>query len=139
VFDLYEHGDLASMLRKEHRFAEDRARVYFCEMLFVIEYLHEKNIVFRDLKPENILIDARGHLVLTDFGIAKELKDKTNNSGTFCGSLAYMPPEILTGGSKHGMAIDFYLLGVVLYEMLTGKPPYFSKNRNDLLRNIKSA
>ena len=94
VFDFFENGDLQSVLDKEIKFKEERARIYFAEVLVALQYLHNKNIIYRDLKPENILIDNSGHLVLTDFGIAKDLGMRTD-SNTFCGSTQYMSPEVL--------------------------------------------
>lgn len=85
---------MQSVLDKEIKFKEERARIYFAEVLVALQYLHNKNIIYRDLKPENILIDNSGHLVLTDFGIAKDLGMRTD-SNTFCGSTQYMSPEVL--------------------------------------------
>lgn len=88
-------------------------------MILAIEYLHQKNIIFRDLKPENVVLDSLGHLHLTDFGLCKESRGK---SYTFCGSIGYMAPEILRN-EGHSQALDWYHLGVLLYELLMGKPP----------------
>jgi serine/threonine protein kinase len=107
--------------------------LYSAEIILAIEHLHMKNIVFRDLKPENVLLDAEGHIALTDFGLSKEgVLDWTRGTNSFCGSVAYLSPEILNK-TGHGKAVDWYLLGVMIYEMLVGIPPFYSKNRFPIL------
>eukprot|EP00826_Nyctotherus_ovalis_P041616 TRINITY_DN4221_c0_g2_i2.p1 TRINITY_DN4221_c0_g2~~TRINITY_DN4221_c0_g2_i2.p1 ORF type:complete len:459 (+),score=87.04 TRINITY_DN4221_c0_g2_i2:583-1959(+) len=128
-------GDLAFVLKKEGRFSEDKARVCIAEVILAIEHLHASNIIFRDLKPENIVLGKDGHAKLTDFGLSKEGMTDTSVTRSFCGSLAYLAPEILAK-SGHGKAVDCYLVGAVLYEMLVGQPPYYSKNRKQLFFNI---
>ena len=129
-------GDLGYHLSKEKRFTEDRARIYLCECLLAIEALHELHIVYRDLKPDNIVLDTEGHALLTDFGLAKELKAPNSTTQSFCGSVAYLAPEVLSR-QGHSFSVDYYLLGVLLYEMLVGMPPYFSCVREELFRNIQ--
>jgi serine/threonine protein kinase len=135
IMDYFQRGDLNRALNIEGRFTEDRARIYFCEILLIIEYLHAKNILFRDTKPENFLVDETGHLVMTDFGLAKDLGPETS-SGTFCGSVAYIAPEMLID-RQHGKPLDWYLLGLLLYEMMTGIIPFYSKNREEFYANIR--
>lgn len=129
-------GDLGYHLSKEKRFTEDRARIYLSECLLAIEALHEQNIIYRDLKPDNIVLDSEGHALLTDFGLAKELGSPTALTQSFCGSVAYLAPEVLSR-QGHSLSVDFYLLGVLLYEMLVGMPPYFSCVREELFQNIQ--
>jgi len=86
--------------------------------------LHDNDIVYRDLKPENILLDVDGHVRLTDFGLSKEHMNKEARTYSFCGSPEYMSPEMLAG-QGHTRAVDFYSLGALLYEMLTGLPPFY--------------
>ena len=93
-----------------------------------LEDLHKRDIIFRDLKPDNIVIDAQGHTLLTDFGLSKEGVKDNKMADTFCGSVAYMAPEILNN-QGHGKSVDWYLFGVVIYEMLVGEPPYFTNDR----------
>lgn len=100
-----------------------------------MESLHDSHIVYRDLKPANIVLDEEGHLKLTDFGLSKQ-GIANNITNSFCGSLAYLAPEILCQ-KGHNRTVDWYLLGVLLYEFLVGVPPYYSKNRQTLFENIK--
>jgi serine/threonine protein kinase len=122
-------GDLSSIIKLKKTLPEAIARSYLAEILLALQDLHQRNIIYRDLKPDNIVIDGRGHARLIDFGLAKAGVTE-NNSGTnsFCGSVSYLAPEMLIK-QGHGKAIDWYLLGVLLYEMLCGKPPYFDENK----------
>lgn len=89
-------------------------------MVSIFEYLQSKEIVYRDLKPENIMIQADGYLKLIDFGFAKVIKKRTY---TICGTPEYIAPEILLN-EGHGKAVDWWTLGILLYEMLAGYPPF---------------
>lgn len=124
-------------LQKNGRFPEYLAKFYFVEILLGIEYLHSKDTVYRDLKPENVLIDIDGHVRLADFGLSKIIK-RYERSYSFCGSPEYMCPEILKR-EGHNYLVDYYTLGVLLYEMLTGLPPYYNSNKNEMSRNILEA
>lgn len=104
-------GELFSLLREIRRMTEQQARPYFIEILLAIEYLHQLGIVYRDLKPENILIDRQGHAKITDFGLAKLTREKTYS---YCGSIEYMPPEVILNNG-HSFSADYYSLGVLLY------------------------
>lgn len=123
-------------MNKVLRFSERVAKFYFAEILVALEYLHENNIFYRDLKPENILLDEEGHIKLTDFGISRLNFSEKDRSNSFCGSPEYMSPEMLNQGRIHGRSLDFYSLGALLFEMLTGLPPYFSENRDEMYRKI---
>lgn len=98
------------------------------EIMLAIRDLHKNDIIYRDLKPENIVIDAEGHAMLTDFGLSKDGIYDHYSTHSFCGSLAYLAPEMLKR-SGHGKAVDYYHIGVLLYEMLTGAPPFFSDSK----------
>jgi len=128
VMDYCRGGDLGRVIAQEGRLKEDVARIYLAEVLLALEELHKREIIYRDLKPDNIVLDEDGHAVLTDFGLSKEGIKATDLTNSFCGSLAYLAPEVLNR-SGHGKSVDWYLLGVLLYEMLVGIPPYFNKNR----------
>ena len=129
-------GDLSKHLNIEKRFEENRAKFYLCEILLALEDLHKRNIIFRDLKPDNVILDEEGHCKLTDFGLSKEGIENDQNTKSFCGSIAYLAPEVLKK-QGHGKAVDWYLLGVLFYEMLTGITPYYDKNQSVLFYNIE--
>lgn len=99
--------------------------------------MHKREIIFRDLKPDNVVIDSEGHCKLTDFGLSKEGIDDNISANSFCGSLAYLAPEMLAL-QGHGKSVDWYLLGVLMYEMLVGRTPYYSTNKEQLLDNIQN-
>lgn len=131
-------GNLTRILRKKGgKLTETQARNYICEIILAIGYLHQSNILYRYLKPENILIATDGHIKLTDFGLSKEIQEDFYNSNSFCGSHAYLAPEMLAN-RPHGKSIDWYGIGVVLYEFLVGVPPYFTNDPDRLYENIKS-
>lgn len=130
-------GDLGSVLKREKKMSEERAKLYLAEIVLAIEALHKKDIIFRDLKPDNVVLDAEGHAMLTDFGLSKEGVTNNSSAKSFCGSVAYLAPEVLRR-QGHGKSVDWYLVGVLLYEMLCGIPPYFSSNKDQMFKNIKS-
>jgi serine/threonine protein kinase len=113
------------------------AKFYFAEIILGLNFLHSNNVVYRDLKPENVLIDVDGHVKLADFGLSKIFKTD-ERSFSFCGSPEYMCPEILKR-EGHNHMVDYYTLGAILYEMLTGLPPYYTNNKNEMTRRILDA
>ncbi|KAL5450393.1 AGC protein kinase Gad8 [Paraphaeosphaeria minitans] len=128
-------GELFHHLQKEQRFDINRARFYAAELLCALECLHGFNVIYRDLKPENILLDYTGHIALCDFGLCKlDMKDE-DRTNTFCGTPEYLAPELLTGAG-YTKTVDWWTLGVLLYEMLTGLPPFYDENTNDMYRKI---
>lgn len=102
----------------------------------MIEYLHSEKIIYRDLKPENILLDDKGYIKLIDFGLSKEVISDDRPAHSFCGSPAYLSPEIVRGKGTT-KASDVYGVGLLLYEMLTGFPPHYTVEISDLLNRIK--
>jgi serine/threonine protein kinase len=124
-------------LAKERLFGEELSRIYICEVLLALENLHSKNVMYRDLKPDNIMLDGTGHIKLIDFGLSKLNVDSDNySSGSFLGSHAYLAPEILASKS-YGKSVDWYNLGVLLYEFLVGQPPYYKNDLEELYQNIQ--
>ena len=126
-------GEMFHHLHEFHHFDENRTRFYIAELVLAIDHLHKNNILYRDLKPENILLDEIGHIKLTDFGLSKIMnnieKDKTY---TVCGTPIYVAPEVLTG-QGYDKLVDWWSLGVLLYEFLAGYSPYReAKNRVDI-------
>lgn len=126
---------MGKYLSKEKRFTEQKARHYAAEVLLALEHLHKKDIIYRDLKPENIVLDAEGHALLTDFGLSREGVYDHLVAKSFCGSIAYLAPEMLRR-QGHGKAVDWYLLGVLIYEMVVGAPPYYAQNKQEIFQNI---
>ncbi|XP_029302986.1 putative serine/threonine-protein kinase PRKY isoform X2 [Cottoperca gobio] len=116
LMDFVPGGELFSYLRSRGRFSNATGLFYTSEIVCAIEYLHSKEIVYRDLKPENILLDSEGHMRLTDFGFAKKLSDRT---WTLCGTPEYLAPEVIQS-KGHGRAVDWWALGILIFEMLAG-------------------
>lgn len=136
VSDYASGGDLSQYLEIEENFNEQKAKLYLCEILLALEALHAENIIYRDLKPDNVLMDEDGHVLLTDFGLSREnVRRGEFGAKSFCGSYAYLAPEMVKK-KGHGKAVDWYLLGVIFYEMLTGLPPYYSNSKDQLFQNI---
>ncbi|KAK1806199.1 hypothetical protein P4O66_000086 [Electrophorus voltai] len=128
-------GKLFFHLQKERTFPEPRAKFYIAEMASALGYLHSLNIVYRDLKPENILLDSQGHIVLTDFGLCKEGISQADTTTTFCGTPEYLAPEVLRK-QPYDNTVDWWCLGSVLYEMLYGLPPFYSRDTHEMYDNI---
>ncbi|CAK57378.1 unnamed protein product (macronuclear) [Paramecium tetraurelia] len=135
VFDYCPGGELFYHLRNQKRFNEEQAKWLFLQIVDGIQYLHSKNIIYRDLKPENILIDLDGYPKLVDFGLSKIVEDQEDLNFSFCGSLEYMAPEMLEL-KGHNYSLDYYQLGILLYEMVAGIPPFFAKTRQEMVKNI---
>lgn len=125
-------GELFKRLRMEGQFPNDVALFYTTEVVCAFSYLHSKSIAYRDLKPENLLIDREGHLKLVDFGFAKVVTDR---SFTLCGTPEYLAPESITH-KGHDQGVDWWALGILVYEMLVGNPPFFDDNPYNLYQLI---
>lgn len=132
VTEYYPGGDMRDKLDIEGKVSEEVVRVYAAEIVLALDYLHSREIVYRDVKPENIVLDGDGHIRVVDFGLAKE-----NSGGTasFCGTLNYLAPEMVRR-EKHGVELDWYMVGGVVYEMLVGRPPYSARQAKDLVKLI---
>ena len=135
VLDLCPGGDLFNLIQRHKNFTAKQAKFLIAEVILAVEHLHKNNILYRDLKPENILIDEWGHLKLTDFGLSKENFGPDDETKTICGSPEYYCPEILQD-DPYGFTLDFYSLGVLLYELITGLPPYFSEDQEQMQKDI---
>jgi len=135
VMDYISGGDLAYHLEQKGRFKEKEVCFITSEIVLALEHLHSCGIVYRDLKLENILLDANGHVCLTDFGLSKELESVSATTKTVCGTPTYLAPEVLLG-QAYGNAIDWWSLGVVLFELFTGMNPFDAKDFDSVLNNI---
>ena len=136
VFDFCSGGELYHHLGTRGRIPEPLARVYAAEIVLAVGYLHALGIVYRDLKPENLVLDEDGHIHLVDFGLCQEgVSSATSGSTTFCGTTEYLAPEILRYAG-HGFAVDWWSFGMVLYEMLTGLPPWYSYDQDRVVEGI---
>ncbi|KAI9912237.1 hypothetical protein PsorP6_009599 [Peronosclerospora sorghi] len=139
VLDYCPGGELFFHLSRMGKFHEEMARFYAAELVVALEHLHSLGVVYRDLKPENILLDEMGHIKLADFGLAKdEVTEIGSGATSLCGTPEYLAPEVLAR-KGHGTAVDWWGLGMVLYEMLTGLPPWYTRNRQELFARIREA
>jgi serine/threonine protein kinase len=139
VLDYCPGGELFFHLSRFRRFPERVARFYSAELLLAIGHLHKRGIIYRDLKPENVLLDADGNVKLGDMGLAKiGIRDPCEGATSMCGTPEYMAPEVLQQHG-HGFCVDYWGLGMLVYEMMTGLPPWYTTDRAKLFRRLKSA
>jgi serum/glucocorticoid-regulated kinase 2 len=137
VFDFFNGGELYHYLSEGGKFGEERARFYAAEIACALDYLHKRGIVYRDLKPENLILDSNGHIRITDFGLSKEgVEGDTITS--ICGTPEYLAPEILRK-KPYGVAVDWWSLGTLLFEMIVGLPPFYDRNRPTMYKKILEA
>uniref|UniRef100_A0A182IIZ5 Protein kinase C n=1 Tax=Anopheles atroparvus TaxID=41427 RepID=A0A182IIZ5_ANOAO len=135
VMEYVNGGDLMFQIQRARKFDEPRAAFYAAEVTLALQFLHRNGVIYRDLKLDNILLDAEGHCKLADFGMCKEGIVGDNLTSTFCGTPDYIAPEILQE-LDYGPSVDWWALGVLMYEMMAGQPPFEADNEDDLFEAI---
>jgi novel protein kinase C epsilon type len=135
VMEYINGGDLMFQIQRARKFSEDRARFYAAEIVSALAFLHHQGIIYRDLKLDNVLLDCDGHVKLADFGMCKEGILNSQLTNTFCGTPDYIAPEILEE-KDYGSSVDWWALGVLMYEMMVGQPPFEADNEDDLFEAI---
>jgi serine/threonine protein kinase len=139
VLDYCAGGELFFHLSRHRRFSEKYTRFYAAELLLALGHLHQHRIIYRDLKPENVLLDSDGHVKLGDFGLAKaNIKHPYKGAISRVGTPEYMAPEILQQVG-HGYCVDYWGLGMLTYEMMTGLPPWYTTDRQKLFKRLNHA
>uniref|UniRef100_A0A8C6L8N8 Protein kinase C n=1 Tax=Nothobranchius furzeri TaxID=105023 RepID=A0A8C6L8N8_NOTFU len=123
VIEYVNGGDLMFHMQRQRKLPEDHARFYAAEICIALNFLHEKGIIYRDLKLDNVLLDHEGHVKLTDYGMCKEGIRPGDTTSTFCGTPNYIAPEILRG-EDYGFSVDWWALGVLMFEMMAGRSPF---------------
>ncbi|KAL8613730.1 Calcium-independent protein kinase C [Nucella lapillus] len=135
VMEYVNGGDLMFQIQRARKFDEPRARFYAAEVTLALMFLHRHGIIYRDLKLDNILLDAEGHCKIADFGMCKEGMSEGKLTQTFCGTPDYIAPEILQE-LEYDASVDWWALGVLMYEMMAGQPPFEADNEDDLFESI---
>ncbi|XP_023616340.1 RAC-beta serine/threonine-protein kinase [Myotis lucifugus] len=135
VMEYANGGELFFHLSRERVFTEERARFYGAEIVSALEYLHSRDVVYRDIKLENLMLDKDGHIKITDFGLCKEGISDGATMKTFCGTPEYLAPEVLED-NDYGRAVDWWGLGVVMYEMMCGRLPFYNQDHERLFELI---
>mmetsp|Transcript_93840 Transcript_93840/g.249122 ORF Transcript_93840/g.249122 Transcript_93840/m.249122 type:complete len:428 (-) Transcript_93840:26-1309(-) len=135
VTDFFGGGELLAHIRRQGRFRENEAAFFTAEVTLGLEYLHDRGVCHRDLKPENVLLDLEGHVRLTDFGLSKMGLAGENMTSTICGTPEYLPPEVFKHES-YACELDWWSSGVLIFEMLEGRPPFRDPNEQRLFQLI---
>ena len=133
ILDYIPGGELFTLMRKEIKFTANNARFYITQIIDALDTLHKSKIIYRDLKPENLLLDSDGYLKFVDFGVAKQIENKTN---TLAGTPTYMAPEIVKN-EYYSFEVDWWSLGILTYEMTVGLDPWDENDPIKIYEKIK--
>lgn len=128
-------GEICELLFNEEQFSEDWSRFYAASVLHAFNYMHHQKIAYRDLKTENLVLNAAGYMKIVDFGLAKKIP--VGKTWTFCGTPEYLAPEIILN-EGHDWAVDYWALGILIFEMVAGEVPFFSENPMELYKKVLS-
>lgn len=135
VLELLQGGELFTHLRSKGKLPEQSARFYSASVVYAFATIHAKRIAYRDLKPENLVMDTNGYVKLVDFGLAKQLL--SGKTWTLCGTPDYLAPEIILN-EGHDLAVDYWALGVLIFEMVVGAPPFYAEDPMEVYEKILS-
>jgi serum/glucocorticoid-regulated kinase 2 len=135
VMQFIRGGELFKHLSEVKRFTEFQVKFYAAQIAMALGHLHKNKIIYRDIKPENILLDETGYAYLTDFGMAKFLEDH-QSANSFCGTPEYLAPEVIIG-EGHNKSVDWWSLGILIYEMIVGIPPFYHLNQKVMYEYIR--
>ena len=135
ILEYAAKGELYKDLKKCERFDEPRAAAYVASLSSALLYCHKKSVIHRDIKPENLLLSSSGEVKIADFGWSVHAPTKKRH--TMCGTLDYLPPEMVEGHA-HDKSVDIWSLGVLCYEFIVGKPPFESQGHSETYRRIAS-
>jgi serine/threonine protein kinase len=136
ILEYAQGGELFTHLAAERMFSEDVAAFYMAELILALEHLHHNiGVVYRDLKPENCLLDSEGHLLLTDFGLSKVALSGEDRCNSSLGTIEYMAPEVVLG-KPYGKACDWWSLGALGFDLLTGSSPFQANNITKIQEKI---
>ena len=132
AYEFLPGGDLFTKLKSDNKFTLEKSQFYIGQVIIALEYFHNHNIIYRNLKPENILINKNGYIKITDFELVKKIEDRTY---TLCGTPGYMAPEIILN-TGYGMGVDWWAVGILLYEMICGVDPFDDDSPMKIYENI---
>jgi len=135
ILEYCQGGELFMLMERQGNFLEPMAKFYLAQITLALGHLHSLGIVYRDLKPENILLDKTGNIKITDFGLCKESVFDEDTTNTFCGTIEYMAPEVIIRRG-HNRSADWWSVGVVMYDMLNGGPPFTGRDRNEAKKAV---